>query len=146
MDARTASRNGFRPGDTVRMVVAGPARSYRLVGTMTLGEARDLGAVTLAAFDLRTAQRLFDSRGLLDLVYVEGRPGVPVDRLAERIRSAVPGLAVESGGAFAAETGRPVREGLGFLTDASSVRGPGALRGGVHHLQHVLDPRLATHP
>ncbi len=118
MDARTASRNGFRPGDTVRMVVAGPARSYRLVGTMTLGEARDLGAVTLAAFDLRTAQRLFDSRGLLDLVYVEGRPGVPVDRLAERIRSAVPGLAVESGGAFAAETGRPVREGLGFLTDA----------------------------
>ncbi len=118
MDARTAARNGFRPGDTVRMVVSGPARPYRLVGTMTLGDARDLGAVTLAAFDLRTAQRLFDSRGLFDLVYVKARAGVPVASVAERIRAAVPGLAVDSGSAFADDTGRPVREGLGFLTDA----------------------------
>lgn len=118
MDAATAARHGFRPGDTVRMVVGGPARTYRLVGTMTLGDAADLGAVTLAAFDVRTAQQLFDSRGLVDLIYVKGRAGVPVDDLAGRLRVAVPGASVESGAEFAAETGRPLREGLGFLTDA----------------------------
>lgn len=118
MDAATAARHGFHPGDTVRMVVGGPARTFRLVGTMRLGEAGDLGAVTLAAFDTRTAQRLFDAPGLLDVVYVRGRPGVPVEELEPRVRAAAPGYEVESGEAFASETGRPVREGLGFLTDA----------------------------
>ncbi len=119
MDAGTARKHGFKIGDTVKVLLTGPAEQYRLVGTFGFGDAFDLGAVSFAAFDTKTAQRVFDSPGAYSWVYVAAAPGISPDRLAASLRRALaPRFEVLSGGQFADDTGKPVREGLGFLNDA----------------------------
>ncbi|HEY7440646.1 MAG TPA: FtsX-like permease family protein [Acidimicrobiia bacterium] len=79
MDAGTAKREGFRVGDTVRVLATeAPATKYRIVGTFGLGNRNDLGVFSVAAFDTATAQRLFNAEGLVDWVNVRVKPGASV--------------------------------------------------------------------
>jgi putative ABC transport system permease protein len=55
MDAATAREHGFSVGDHVRVLLRGPAQDYEIVGIFGFGDRADFGAVTFAAFDLRTA-------------------------------------------------------------------------------------------
>ncbi len=76
--------------------------------------------MTFAAFDLATAQREFDASTRSTRVYVQREPGVPTAVLRQRIESAVgPGYDVSRTPTRpAASVGRPVRQFLGFFTDA----------------------------
>ena len=59
MDVDTARDRGFRVGDQVDVLSAGPRETFTLVGLFTLGEGADTGPLTFAAFDApdRAARR-----------------------------------------------------------------------------------------
>jgi putative ABC transport system permease protein len=119
MDAGTARKQGFAVGDTVRILLSGAAKQYRIVGLFGFGDQTDFGAVTFAAFDLATAQREFEAGPSLDAVYVQRDPGVPDAALQQRIERALgPGYDVLTADEATLQVGKPVREFLGFFTYA----------------------------
>jgi len=119
MDAGTAGKHGFGVGDTVRILLSGAAKRFRIVGLFGFGDTTDFGAVTFAAFDLATAQREFDADSSIDAVYVERDPGVPVAELQDRLeRQLGPGYDVLTAEQATVAIGKPVRQFLGFFTDA----------------------------
>jgi putative ABC transport system permease protein len=119
MDAGTAREEGYQVGDRVRVLLQGPAEEFRIVGLFRVGDRDDLGAVTAAAFDLPTAQRAFDAGGALNAVYVKAGPGESVEQLATRLRRSLgPAYEVLTAQQAAIQTGRTVRQFLGFFTYA----------------------------
>src|SRR6266508_2331436 len=66
VDARTASKQGFKVGDRVKILLQGPARTFTISGIVGFGEADNLGGATLAGFDLATAQQVLNRPGQFD--------------------------------------------------------------------------------
>jgi putative ABC transport system permease protein len=119
MDVGTARAHGFEVGDRVRILLTGPAREFRIVGLFGFGNRDDFGAVTFAAFDLPTAQAAFDAPRALDAVYVQGQPGLPIATLQTRLQTSLgAGYDVLTASEAALQVGKPVRQFLGFFTDA----------------------------
>jgi len=119
MDAATARDHGFKVGDHVRVLLRGPAQDYKIVGLFGFGDRFDFGAVTFAAFDLRTAQTVLDAPHALDRIYVQRAPGVPTNVLRQRLHKALgPGYEVLTASEAVAQVGQPVRDFLGFFTYA----------------------------
>ncbi len=118
MDSATARRHGFRVGDTVRVLLNGPAERLRLVGTFCFASQCDLGGAAFAAFDVRTAQHAFNSPNAFDFIDVKAKPGVTPQRMIDSLRQALPGYDVTDASAVAKETGRQVHDAFGFLNDA----------------------------
>jgi putative ABC transport system permease protein len=119
MDAGTARKEGFHVGDEVRVLLQGPAEELRIVGLFEVGGRSDLGPVTGAAFDLATAQEAFDARGALNAVYVQATPGTSLAELRRAIEADLgPGYEVLTAEEAAIQTGRTVRQFLGFFTYA----------------------------
>jgi putative ABC transport system permease protein len=119
MDAGTARDNGYHVGDRVRVLLQGPAEQFRIVGLFQVGDRQDLGVVTGAAFDLATAQQAFDAQGALNAVYVQAAPGENLDALKARIEQELGGgYQVLTAEEAAIQTGRTVRQALGFITYA----------------------------
>ena len=56
MDAGTASKYDFTVGQRVRILFAGPPRTFTITGIAQFGSADNLAGATLAAFTLPTAQ------------------------------------------------------------------------------------------
>ena len=151
MDVGTARRHGFRVGDQVKVLLTGPAERFRIVGLLKLGTQGDFGAVSFAAFDPNTAQRVFGAEGLFDAVNVRVEPGTSVAD-AKRIV----GADAEPTAAPAAVRGhlgrgrrrRDAQAGgrvpLGAERRTARLRRRGLADRRIHHLQHVHDPRLAT--
>jgi putative ABC transport system permease protein len=119
MDAKTAAEHGYHVGDHVRILLSGAAKRYDIVGIFRFGDTTDVGPITFAAFDLRTAQREFDAEGAVDAVYVQRDPDVTTRELKARIESALgPGYDVLTRQQATLQVGKPVRQFLGFFTDA----------------------------
>ena len=119
VDAGTAEQEGLRIGDTVRILLQGPAERFRIVGFFCFGARCDLGPVSGAAFDLATAQAAFDARGALTAVYVQADPGEDLAALRTRIEGTLGGgYEVLTADEAAIQTGRTVRQFLGFFTYA----------------------------
>ena len=86
MDVGTAREHGFRVGGSVDVLLDGPKERFRVSGLFRFGDRDQSLAVTFAAFDLATAQRVFDAPGLVDAVNVVAEPGVDLHDLAARIQ------------------------------------------------------------
>ena len=132
IDAGTARRYGFSVGDDVRVLLTGAAEPFRIVGFVALGDRKDLGFATVAAFDPKTAARGFAAEGLADFIFVRADPGVNVRTLQHAIRRQVGGaLAVERSTDFAAQLQQQVDEFLSILNDLLlGFAGIGLLVGG----------------
>jgi putative ABC transport system permease protein len=89
MDVGTAREHGFEVGDEVDVLLNGPKERFKISGLFRFGNRNQPLAVTFAAFDLATAQRVFDAPGLIDAVNVVAAPGVNPTELAQRIRERV---------------------------------------------------------
>ena len=99
----TAQEEGYAIGDTIEVATSGPSRDARIVGLVEFGGVGSLGGSTLAVFDLRTAQSLFDKQGKLDLVRVAGDDGVtPSELLAAMSGELPPTVQLRTGEAQAA--------------------------------------------
>ena len=119
MDAGTAEKHGFHVGDHVRVLLSGAAKRYEIVGLFAYGNTTDLGAVTVAAFDLATAQREFGASGSIDAVYVQRDADVSTAELQARLEAALgPEYKVQTAAEATVDIGQPVRQFLGFFTDA----------------------------
>src|SRR4029078_6424150 len=91
MDAATARDNGFSVGDHVRVLLRGPAQEFELVGIFGFGDRDDFGAVTFAAFDLQTAQQVFEAPGARDRIYVQTDPGASTSAVQARLEQSLRG-------------------------------------------------------
>jgi putative ABC transport system permease protein len=89
VDANSAERLGFSVGESIRIAVGGPIRTFELVGIAKYGDVDTIGSATMAIFDVREAQRLLDKRGF-DTVSVAGRDGVAADELTRKILPLLP--------------------------------------------------------
>jgi putative ABC transport system permease protein len=132
MDVGTARRNGFEVGDRVKVLLLGPAREFEIAGLFKLGNQGDFGAVSFAAFDPDTAQRVFGAEGLYDAINVRVVDGASIPAVKRRLEHAVgPGFEVTSAAVVADEARQPVDEALTVLNDALlAFAGVGLLVGG----------------
>jgi putative ABC transport system permease protein len=119
MDAGTAREHGFDVGDRVDILLQGAAEEFEIVGLFGFGDTRELGGLTFAAFDLATAQRVFDSPDAVDFVNVTAEPGISVAELRTRLEQDLGfGYEVQDAGAFAEERGGTVQQFVGLFNAA----------------------------
>jgi putative ABC transport system permease protein len=89
IDSHTAKDHGYAVGDTIGAKAGGPVHRYRISGIGKLGGA-DIGGLTLAAFDVPTAQAILGKPGRLDEIDVAAKPGVSQEELARAIKPVLP--------------------------------------------------------
>ncbi|HEX7311356.1 MAG TPA: ABC transporter permease, partial [Gaiellaceae bacterium] len=103
IDTGTARRQHLDVGDTVGVVTTGPLRTFKIVGLVKYGNVDSLGAATVAAFDLKTAQKLFDKEGEVDQVAFESKAGVTAAAARAEVNDALLGTATNVQTAQAAD-------------------------------------------
>jgi putative ABC transport system permease protein len=119
IDKGTASSEHLKVGDEVGVQAEGPVRPMRLSGIFAFGGSTSVGGATLAGFELRTAQQLFDKVGQLDQIRVEAKPGVSPAQLVAEIRPILDPLTeqVRTGQGQAAKETSDTNDALSFLQD-----------------------------
>jgi putative ABC transport system permease protein len=122
MDEGTANKYHFVVGDKVRILLAGPPATFTITGLAKFGTADNLAGATLAAFDLPTAQRLFDETGHFDSVDVLAAPGADRGAVQHAIaRVLPPGVEVVTGQTVANEQTNAINQALSFFSTALLV-------------------------
>ncbi len=51
IDANTASKDGYKVGDTIGAIARGPVQRYTITGIVKIGGVSSLGGATMAIFD-----------------------------------------------------------------------------------------------
>ena len=88
--SNTATEHHYAVGDTIGAKGDGPVRQYTITGIGKLGGGGFGGLVTLAAFDLKTAQEILDRQGEFDTIAVAAKSGVSQAKLAQAITPLLP--------------------------------------------------------
>jgi putative ABC transport system permease protein len=119
LDAATAKKTSYAPGDPVTILFAGGPATFTVSGIAGFGEADNLAGATMAAFDLPTAQQVLGKVGVFDSIDVAAEPGVGAEELRDRISAALPnGLEAVTTDEVVAESSKAVADALGFFTTA----------------------------
>ncbi len=122
MDQGTARKYHFGVGDHVRILLAGPPQSFTISGLVKFGTADNLAGATIAAFDLPTAQHLFNETGRFDAIDVLAKPGVDKTTVQHAIAAVLPrGVEVVTGQTVANEQTSQINQALGFFSTALLV-------------------------
>jgi len=122
MDAGTADKYHFAVGDRVRILLRGPPQTFTVSGIVKFGTADNLAGATLAAFDLPTAQNLFDLTGRYNAIDVLTSPGADKAKVQRDIASALPhGVEVVTGQTVANESSNNINQALSFFSTALLV-------------------------
>ena len=117
MDKATATKHRFAVADRVLINLPNRPQTFTITGIVTYGSDDNLAGVTLAGFDLQTAQRIFNSRGYYDTINVLAAPGANNVNLARAIAKQLPpGVEVVSGQAVANELSSAVDNSLRFIS------------------------------
>ncbi len=116
IDAGTAERGDFAVGDTVGVTTPGRKGTYRLAGTVSVGDVGSLGLWGIAAWDVETAQRLLDRKRSFDSLSLAVADGVSTSELVAAVRPLVPdGLEVTSSARQAARDAEEIDEGMAYV-------------------------------
>jgi putative ABC transport system permease protein len=119
MDKATAIKHHYGVGDRVLINLPNRAQTFTISGLVTFGSADNLAGVTLAGFDLPTAQALFNTRGRFDTISVLAAPGADNVKLQREIAAILPpGVEVVSGQTVASELSTTVNHQLAFISTA----------------------------
>jgi putative ABC transport system permease protein len=119
IDKTTATKYRFALGAPIRVLLPGGARTFRVSGIVTFGNANTLAADTLAGFSQSTAQEVFGLRGRYDAINVLAAPGADNVALQQAIARLLPArVEVVSGQAVANELSSAVDNELSFLSTA----------------------------
>ncbi len=115
IDKAAAESAGLEIGDTLKIVGAGRAVPFKLVGLTQLGQA-SFGGASIAQVTLPVAQQLTHKRGAFDQISVASAGGVAEETLKRRIEKVLPPSArVETATENAERSSEEIRENLGFL-------------------------------
>jgi putative ABC transport system permease protein len=116
IDTDTASKNHFKPGDSIDVQGNGPVQHLKLSGVFKFTSRGNIGGATLAAFDLQTAQLVFGKRGKLDEIRVALKRGYTEKQLLSQIRNILPpATQVRSGAAQAKKAAQDTTSFVDFL-------------------------------
>jgi putative ABC transport system permease protein len=119
MDAGTAQKYGFTVGQRVRILSAGPTRSFTITGIAQFGSANNLAGATLAAFTLPTAQAIVQETGQFDDINVVTAPGASKATVQRDIAQVLPrGAEVVTGQTVVNENTSSVNQALSFFSTA----------------------------
>ena len=122
MDEGTAKKYGFKVGNSVAIILPGPTQRFDISGIVRFGTADNLAGATIAAFNLPTAQKLFNMEGQLDSIDVIASPGANKAQVQERIAKVLPtGVEVVTGQTVADEQSSSINQALGFFSTALLV-------------------------
>ena len=122
MDYGTAQKYGFAVGDPVRILLAGPTRTFIITGIAKFGTANNLAGATLAAFALPTAQQVLDSVGQFNSISVVTKPGADKAAVQRAIAAELPrGVEVVSGQTVVNDATNAISSALGFFNVALLV-------------------------
>jgi putative ABC transport system permease protein len=122
MDAGTAQKYDFSVGQQVRILTAGPTRTFTISGIAEFGTANNLAGATLAAFTLPTAQAIAQETGKLDDINVLTAPGADKSVVQHAIAKVLPpGVEVVTGQTVVNESTNSVNQALGFFSTALLV-------------------------
>jgi putative ABC transport system permease protein len=122
MDQGTATKYGFHVGDQVRILLPGAPQTFTISGIVRFGSANNLAGATIAAFNLPTAQRLFDKVGQLDTIDIIVASGAKTSVVEHAVASMLPrGVEVVTGQTVANEDTSSINQALGFFSTALLV-------------------------
>jgi putative ABC transport system permease protein len=122
MDAGTAQKYDFSVGQQVRILTAGPTRTFTISGIAEFGTANNLAGATLAGFTLPTAQAIAQETGKLDDINVLTAPGADKSAVQQAIAKVLPpGVEVVTGQTVVNESTSSVNQALGFFSTALLV-------------------------
>ncbi len=124
MDLGTAQKYDFKVGQSVRILLQGPTRTFTITGLARFGTADNLAGATLAAFDIPTAQALMGEVGQFDTINVVSAPGTDKATVQRAIARALPhGVEVVTGQTVVNEQTSAISSALGFFNTALLVFG-----------------------
>ncbi len=116
IDDVTAAKDGFAPGDQIKVLFQGLVREFVISGVR---KVNDLLSSTTASFDLETAQQLLGEADTLDAIPVKAVAGVSPEVMRARIGAALPDhYEVVTYDQAAREAQESWTKALGFLTTA----------------------------
>ncbi|HEU0305271.1 MAG TPA: FtsX-like permease family protein [Gaiellaceae bacterium] len=116
VDTSTASRKDIEVGEQIGVQAEGPVRQLRVSGLFDFSAEGNIGGATLAAFDLPTAQALFNKHGRLDQIRAAAAEGTTEAELLASIKSILPpGTQVRSGTEQADEDADETQSFISFL-------------------------------
>jgi putative ABC transport system permease protein len=122
MDLGTAQKYDFKVGEHVRILLAGPSKTFTITGFARFGTADNLAGATLAAFDIPTAQAVLGRVGQYDNINVVANPGADKAVVQQDIARVLPrGDEVVTGQTVVNEQTSAVSKALGFFNTALLV-------------------------
>ena len=99
-----ADAAGLRPGDSFAVAAPAGLQRVRVAGIFTWGESGSMGGTIVVASRLRDVQRWGGEPGKLTGISIAAEPGVTPERLAGRVRAALPAtVSVKTGEQAAAD-------------------------------------------
>ena len=116
IDAGTAAKEHLEVGDAVQVAPGGHTRSFELTGIVSFGDVDSLGFASIAAWDVRTAQKLLDREGRFDSVSIAAAPGTSAQELVKAVQPLLPAsLEVNDSAAQAKADAAELDEGMGMV-------------------------------
>ena len=116
VDQSTAGKKDLAVGQTIGVQSRGPVERFRISGIVKFGAVSSIGGATLAGFDLKTAQELFDKVGRLDQIRMAAKGGVSPQELIAQVRKILPpGTQVKTGSAQASSDASDTTDFLSVL-------------------------------
>src|SRR5918994_3892905 len=116
IDAGTAGKEHYGVGDAVKVSTGGQTRTYELTGIVSFGDVDSLGFASIAAWDVKTAQKLLGREGRFDSVSIAAAPGTSAAELVDAVQPLVPAnLEVNDSAAQAKEDAAELDEGMGLV-------------------------------
>jgi putative ABC transport system permease protein len=113
IDASTASKKGYKVGDSIGIIARGPVEHYHIVGTVKFASVSSLGGATMAIFTLPEAQRIFHKQNQYDQINIAAKSGTSPAQLVSAIKPLLgPSQQVRTGQEQAAQA---TKDTSGFL-------------------------------
>ena len=116
VDSSTASKKDLEIGEQIGVQATGAVQRLRVSGIFDFSAEGNIGGATLAAFDLATAQQIFQKEGRLDQIRAAAAEGTTEAELLASIEDALPpGTQVRTGEGQADEDAEGTQEFITFL-------------------------------
>jgi putative ABC transport system permease protein len=122
MDVLTAENHGFTLGDKVTVLAGATPATFTISGIAEFANVGSPGGATFALFEFKTAQRLLDSRGEVDLINVVIENNYDINDVKNQITNLdTENLNVINAQEAAAEQADSIKQGLDFFNTILNV-------------------------